>query len=117
MNDHPKRGGIYWIHFPASKQERVIGDRRPGLVLSNDINNQFAGTVTVAPITGSENVKKVYRFHCFVPQGVGGLDKDSVIKLEQVMTIDQSIVGQLIGMLPNEYLDSAVAALKIHLGI
>lgn len=117
MSDYPKRGGIYWINLDDPRGKgRVQAGRRPALVLSNDANNMKAGTVTVAPVTSHKGQPR-RRYQCFVPRGVAGLSKDSLVKLEQVVTIDQNLVGDFIGTLPNQYLSAAVDALKIHLDI
>ncbi len=52
-----RRGEVYWVKLdPIEGSE--IGKTRPALVISNNINNEFADTVTVIPITSS--VGKVY---------------------------------------------------------
>lgn len=57
------RGDIYWVIFdPILGSE--IGKTRPAVVISNDINNQLAYTITVLPVTSS--VGKVYPFEVFL---------------------------------------------------
>lgn len=112
--DFPRRGTIYWIDFP-SQGGAVLEKRHPALILSNDANNQKSRTITVAPITG-DNGRRVH-YQVFVPERIGGLQKDSLIKLEQVSTLDKSLFGDYIGVLPREYMDAVVKALKIHLDI
>ncbi|MCZ7357535.1 MAG: type II toxin-antitoxin system PemK/MazF family toxin [Candidatus Methanoperedens sp.] len=47
-----KRGNIYWVKLdPIEGSE--IGKTRPAVVISNDINNELAETVTILPITSS----------------------------------------------------------------
>jgi len=54
-----KRGDIYWINF-APIEGSEIEKTRPAIIISNNINNELADTVTVIPITSS--VGKVYPF-------------------------------------------------------
>jgi len=74
------RGGVYLVDLsPVIGSE--IGKKRPAVVVSNDINNACADTVTVLPITS--NVERIYPFEVFVPKGKGGLEKDSKVKVNQ----------------------------------
>ena len=62
-----KRGGIYLAGLdPAMGYE--ISKTRPVLVISNDKNNTFSGTVTVLPIT-SKSLEKIYPFEVGVEKG------------------------------------------------
>lgn len=58
-----KRGDIYWIRLDPI-QGFEIGKTRPAVVISNDINNELADTITVLPVTPS--VGKVYPFEVFL---------------------------------------------------
>jgi len=90
--------------------------RRPALVVSNDVNNEFARTVTILPIT-SQPVKKQYPFEVLVPKGVAGLSADSRIKANQVRTVDKQRLVNFKGSLPSEYFPRVEKALKIHLNM
>jgi len=49
MSQHPQNGNIYWANLaPAIGSE--IAKTRPVLIVSNDINNKFAATVSIFPI-------------------------------------------------------------------
>lgn len=117
MNAHPKRGEIYWVHFPKTKGKGTAAENiEPALVVSNDINNEFARTVTVAPITHRKG-RKMYDFQAFVPLEVTRLEPGSMIRLEWITTVGKSRLGERIGTLPEEYLAQAIDALRIHLDI
>jgi mRNA interferase MazF len=54
-----KRGDIYYANLsPVMVSE--MGKRRPVLIISNDISNSAATTVTILPLTS--NVSRVYPF-------------------------------------------------------
>ncbi|MBU4425460.1 MAG: type II toxin-antitoxin system PemK/MazF family toxin, partial [Proteobacteria bacterium] len=54
------RGGIYLAALdPVVGRE--LSKTRPVVVVSNDKNNQFSGTVTILPVT-SKNIRKMYPF-------------------------------------------------------
>lgn len=113
--DFPRYGDIYEINLdPVIGAE--TGKRRPALVVSNDISNEFSQTVTILPIT-SQPAKKQYPFEVFVPGNTAGLMAYSRIKANQIRTVDKRRITGFIGSLPAEYLPKVGKALKIHLNI
>lgn len=63
-----KRGDIFWVRLDPI-QGFEIGKTRPAVVISNDINNEFADTITVLPVTSSAG--KVYPFEVFLRRESG----------------------------------------------
>jgi mRNA interferase MazF len=111
----PRYGEIYEVGLgPVIGSE--TGKRRPALVVSNDINNEFSQAVTVLPIT-SQPVSKCYPFEVLVLKGIAGLNADSRIKANQVRTVDKRRLVGLRGTLPAEYLPQVEKALKAHLNM
>ena len=105
-----------WIVDLDPVQGAEIGKRRPALVVSRDESNQYAGTVTVLPIT-SAPARRDYPDEVSVPAGVGGLSRKSRIKANMVRTLSKSrLVGRL-GNLPEQYETEVQKALRIHLDI
>lgn len=114
MTEFPQRGSIWIIALdPVSGSE--IGMTRPGVIISNDINNQNADTVTVLPITSSTD--RIYPFEVKIPGGTGGLDFDSKAKANQIRTIDKKRFIKFLGNLPEKFLTQIERAIKIHLNI
>ena len=108
-----KRGGIYLAALdPALGHE--ISKTRPVLVISNDKNNTFSGTVTVLPIT-SKSLEKIYPFEVGIEKGKGNLPKDSKIKADQIRTLDKRRLIKTIGTLSNNDMVMVERAVKIHL--
>ncbi len=95
---------------------REISKTRPVVVLSNDKNNEFSGTVTVLPIT-SKNTEKIYPFEIFLPKGTGNLPKNSKVKADQIRTLDKSRLIKKIGGLEQKVVTDIEKAMKIHLGM
>jgi len=108
-----KRGGIY-----LSALDPVIGKElsktRPVVVVSNDKNNEFSGTVTILPIT-SKNIEKVYPFEILLQKATGNLPKNSKVKADQIRTLDKSRIVKFIGMLEKRHIAQIDEAIKIHL--
>src|SRR3972149_7595694 len=106
---YPNFGDIFDVDFePVVGSE--IGKKRPALVVSNNVNNQFSETLTVLPIT-SKPAEKVYRFEVHVRKGIAGLTSDSRIKANQIRTIDKKRVLRFRGSLPAELLAKVEEAL------
>jgi mRNA interferase MazF len=110
-----KRGEIYIAALdPAMGRE--ISKTRPVLVVSNDLNNQFSGTVTVLPIT-SMNLDKIYPFEVFLPKGSGALPKDSKVKADRIRTLDKARLAKPLGRVDQEQITAIDKAMRIHLGL
>ena len=95
---------------------KEISKTRPVVIVSNDKNNAFSGTVTILPIT-SKKLKRIYPFEVFLPKGSGGLPKDSKVKADQVRTLDKSRIVSILGKLDESAVESIDRALKIHLAL
>ena len=110
-----KRGEIYLAALdPVLGRE--ISKTRPVVVVSNDQNNAFSGTVTIFPIT-SKNPRSAYPFEVFLSKGSANLPKDSKIKADQIRTLDKSRIIKHIGALDKKDLDAIDRAMKIHLAL
>ena len=80
-----RRGDIYHADLdPVFGSEQ--GGYRPVLVIQNNIGNKYSPTVIVAAITSKEKMK--LPTHIAVPE-MEGLEKDSVVLLEQLRTLDK----------------------------
>ena len=110
-----RRGGIY-----VATLDPVIGRElsktRPVVVVSNDKNNEFSGTVTILPVT-SKNLKKIYPFEVLLRKGTGNLPKNSKVKADQIRTLDKRRIVKFIGMLGTNDMDLLETAIKVHLGL
>ena len=95
---------------------KEISKTRPVVIVSNDKNNAFSGTVTILPIT-SKRLKKIYPFEVFLPKGSGSLPKDSKVKADQIRTLDKSRIISILGKLDESAVKSIDRALKIHLAL
>ena len=110
-----KRGGVYLAALDPTIG-REIAKTRPVVVISNDKNNTFSGTISVLPIT-SKNIQKTYPFEVVLPKGRGNLPKKSKIKADQIRTLDKRRLIKFIGELSEEDMLSVEEAAKIHLGL
>ena len=81
-----RRGDVY-LRFVTSTGLRTRGVR-PVVIIQNDTGNKYSPTVIVA-ITGRINKAKIPT-HVEIEKKKYRLDKDSVILLEQIRTLDKN---------------------------
>ena len=111
---YPRRGDIWLVNLdPTIGSE--IKKTRPALVISNDINNEYAGAVTVLPISDRGN--KVYPFEVAVSSEDATLTKASKIKCQQIRTVDKSRLAKFLGAIHKDLFSQIQEALRIHLGM
>ncbi|MBC9783653.1 PemK family transcriptional regulator [Heliobacillus mobilis] len=110
-----RRGEVYYAELnPVVGSEQ--GGTRPVLIIQNDIGNQYSPTTIVAAIT-SQISKAKLPTHVEVPARRSGLDRDSVVLLEQIRTIDKTRLREKIGVLDEEMMNKVAQALEISLGL
>ena len=108
-----KRGGIY-LAVLDSVLGRAINKARPVIVVSNDMNNELSGTVTVLPVA-SCNTKKIYPFEAYLPKKAGNVPKNSKVKADQFYTLDKARFVKFIGTANTEIMQQIESAIRIHL--
>jgi mRNA interferase MazF len=112
---YPRRGEIYWVALdPVVGSE--IAKTRPALIISNDVGNQYAARVIVAPIS-SGSTAKVYPFEVRLGAGEGGLDRDSKVLLDQIRAVDKSRLSRRIGVLTPERMGEVDLAIRRSLAL
>jgi mRNA interferase MazF len=110
-----KRGDVFFADLsPVVGSEQ--GGVRPVLVIQNDIGNRFSPTVIVAAITAQIQKAKLPT-HVEIDAKMYGFDRDSVILLEQIRTIDKQRLTDKITHLDDEMMDRVNESLQISLGI
>lgn len=110
-----KRGDIYYAELnPVIGSEQ--GGTRPVLIISNDIGNRHSPTVIVAAITSRVHTKAKLPTHTAI-RDFEGLNKDSIILLEQIRTIDKKRLQEYIGMLSANEMARVDKALAISVSL
>lgn len=110
-----KRGDVYFADLsPVVGSEQ--GGTRPVLVIQNDIGNRFSPTVIVAAITAQIQKAKLPT-HVEIDAKKYGFERDSVILLEQIRTIDKSRLTDKITRIDLEMMEKVNEAIKISLGL
>ncbi|AIK40318.1 type II toxin-antitoxin system PemK/MazF family toxin [Bacillus pseudomycoides] len=110
-----KRGDVYFADLsPVVGSEQ--GGVRPVLVIQNDIGNRFSPTVIVAAITAQIQKAKLPT-HVEIDAKKYGFERDSVILLEQIRTIDKQRLTDKITHLDEMMMSRVDEALQISLGL
>ncbi len=110
-----KRGDVFFADLsPVVGSEQ--GGVRPVLVIQNDIGNRFSPTVIVAAITAQIQKAKLPT-HVEIDAESYGFDRDSVILLEQIRTIDKQRLTDKITHLDEEMMMKVNESLQISLGL
>lgn len=110
-----KRGDVFFADLsPVIGSEQ--GGTRPVLVIQNDIGNRFSPTVIVAAITAQIQKAKLPT-HVEIDAKKYHFERDSVILLEQIRTIDKSRLTDKITQLDEELMDKVDTALEVSMGL
>lgn len=104
-------GDIYYVDLsPVIGSE--MGGIRPVVVIQNNIGNRYSPTLIVAAITSQTNRVKLPT-HVEISANKYGLNRDSVILLEQIRTIDKKRIKDKISRLTDEDIKKVYKALLI----
>lgn len=110
-----KRGDVFYADLsPVVGSEQ--GGVRPVLIIQNDIGNRFSPTVIVAAITAQIQKAKLPT-HVEIEAKTHGMERDSVILLEQIRTIDKQRLTDKITHLDDETMRKVDDALQISVGL
>lgn len=110
-----RRGDVFYADLnPVVGSEQ--GGIRPVLVVQNDVGNKYSPTVIIAAITSQIDKAKLPT-HIELQSEDYGLEKDSVILLEQLRTIDKRRLKEKITILDQDVMLKVDEALKVSLGL
>ena len=110
-----KRGDIYYADLsPVVGSEQ--GGIRPVLIIQNDVGNRYSPTVIAAAITSRQSKTKLPT-HIPIEAGGCGLQKDSVVLLEQVRTLDKRRLREKMGSVNVQSMKAVNQALSVSFGL
>ncbi len=108
-----RRGEVYYANLPFLGGHEQSGIR-PVVVLQNNKGNAYSPTLLVSPVTSRK--KKYLPTHVRIADN-WGLSRDSMVLLEQIMTLDKSRMRDFICALDERTMERIDKALKVSLGI
>ena len=111
-----RRGDLFYVNLAPARGSEQSG-ARPVLVIQNDVGNEVAPTVIVAPLT-TKSFSKLYPTNVnIVKGGTAGLREDSTVLLSQIRTIDKSRLERRLGCLPTGLMRQVDRAIRISLAL
>ena len=110
------RGEIYFADLdPVVGSE--TGKTRPVLIIQNDIGNAYSPTTIVAVVTEYSDKKARYPI-CVPITKDAGLEKNSIVNLAQIRTIDKKrLRGSRVTALSDELMEMINQAIKNSLAL
>ena len=110
-----RRGDVYYADLrPVIGSEQ--GGIRPVLIIQNDVGNKHSPTVICAAITSKMNKAKLPT-HIELNARLYDMDKDSVVLLEQLRTIDKKRLKDKVCNLDGDIMRRENRALKVSLDL
>lgn len=106
-----RRGDIFFVQKSWDQEGNEQHFGRPGVVVSNDKNNFYSGTVEVVFCTTKR--KKYLPTHVLIDS----TNIKSTVLCEQITTIDKGRLGRYIGTCTPEEMDRISAAIMISLSL
>jgi len=113
MKAFPKRGEVWLVNWNPARGSEQAG-RRPALIIQNDIGNEKAPTTIVAAISRSV---RIYPMNVRIDPPEGGLDRPSIVKTSQILTISKERLEKRLGRLTKNNLDDVDRAVKLSLAL
>ncbi len=111
----PSRGEVCRVNFDPTLGAE-IRKTRPALILQNDIANRHSPITIVAAITPMVG-EKVYPTEVPVKVRGGGLTSDSVVRLNQIRSVDRRRLVKRLGIVETDTMNHINRALQISLGM
>lgn len=109
MDKPIRRGDIYWIDLDPPR------DRRPTVVIQNDIGNEVSGNIIVAEITTAVRGKS-YPTDVLLPDGILP-KKNSRVLAGTIITIEKKELRDYETSLPPDIMKQIDSALRVSLAL
>ena len=111
-----KRGQIWWAELPEPKASEP-GYKRPVLVVQADeFNNSRIGTVIVVVLTSNLKLADAPG-NVHVSKLKSGLQRDSVVNISQILTLDKDFLTEQVGTLDKPTLRQIDEGLQLVLSL
>jgi mRNA interferase MazF len=107
------RGDLFWI-LPDASPGDAPGPAHPHVVIQDDVlNHSRIHTVVVCALTS--NLKRAIEpGNVLLDPGEGNLEKQSVVIVSQVSSVDKSRLGERIGVLSEHRVEQILAGLRFQ---
>lgn len=113
MSNFPKRGEVWLVNWNPARGSEQAG-LRPALIIQNDIGNEKAATTIVAAISSSV---KLYPMNVAIYPPEGGVDRLSIVKTSQILTVSKERLEKRLGAIGKEKIGEVDKAIKLSLAL
>jgi mRNA interferase MazF len=114
------RGDVVLVDF-FFIQDMSKSKRRPALVIQNDVGNRFSSNTIILSISTTipaKNYPTHYKIRASSTIGQkAGLNQDSIVQAETIMTIPQSLIAKKLGSLPANAMQEIEKRIKVSLAL
>lgn len=107
-----RQGDIYWIDLGMPGGSGP-GYKHPHIVVQNNVfNRSRINTVVVCSVTSNLNIASAPG-NVILKKGDGGLKKDSVANISQIITVDKSDLNEKIGRLSQLTVNRIIEGIRL----
>jgi len=107
-----RQGEIYWVRLKEPSGSEP-GYRHPHLVIQNDLFNQ-SRIATVGVVSLTSNLKRAKApGNVLLNKGEANLEKQSVVNISQIFTVNKSDLKEKIGILSMARVEEVLSGLRL----
>ncbi len=110
------RGSVYWADLGDAIGSRPA-KRRPVLIVSSDLYNRSKLATVVGVVITTNTDLAAMPGNVFLPLGVSGLTRDSVVNVTAVVTLNKADLSKKSGTVSLSLMDDVDRGLKRVLGL
>ena len=111
-----RRGEVWWAELPEPRGSEP-GYRRPVLIVQADeFNRSRIRTVIAAAITSNTALAGAPGNVALSPRSVG-LNRESVVNVSQIVTLDKSFLSERVGRVPASKLREVESGLRLVMAL
>ena len=111
-----RRGEVWWAELPEPSGSEP-GYRRPVLILQSDAFNRSRINTVIAIAITSNLQRAAAPGNVSLPEAASGLDRESVVNVSQIVTVDKSFLNEKAGRLPAAKLRQVEEGVRLVLGL
>ncbi len=111
-----QRGEVWWAVLGEPRGSEPGFDRPMLIVSADSFNSSRIATVLCVPMSSNTELARAPG-NVLIAAGQSGLDRDSVVNVSQVVTLDRFYLQEKLGSLSSEEMDSVDRGLRRSLDL
>ena len=110
-----QQGEIYWADLGEPRGSEP-GYSRPVVIVQSDLFNRSRIRTIVGVALTSNQALRAFPGNVRISAAKSGLDRDSVVNVSQIATLDRQSLGERIGRVPANKLERILDGINLVLG-